>query len=113
LSRANEVSRGTAISELPLGWSCYLLLCVDGRYYCGITSNLPQRLRDHRSGRGGSFTSDAKPLALVWYERHNDRSSAARREHQLKSWNHTKKATLAEGRWRLSPSAVAVRVSLD
>jgi hypothetical protein len=46
MSRANEVSRGTLrdIPDLPDGWCCYLLLCSDGSYYCGITSKLPSSI---------------------------------------------------------------------
>jgi hypothetical protein len=28
-----------ALPDFPPGWHCYLLLCSDGSYYCGIASN--------------------------------------------------------------------------
>jgi putative endonuclease len=85
------------LPELPPGWSCYLLLCSDDSYYCGITSNLAQRVRDHSSGKGSGYTKGVKPIALVWYETHEDRHGAAERERQIKGWSREKKKELASG----------------
>ncbi|MGH9787408.1 MAG: GIY-YIG nuclease family protein [Candidatus Acidiferrales bacterium] len=91
----SEQSEPKGSPELfPPGWHCYLLLCVDRTYYCGLTSNLNHRLRHHASGKGSSYTKGAKPIALVWYERHVGRSSAAARERQLKKWSRAKKEAL-------------------
>ncbi len=98
---------------LPPGWCCYFLLCTDRSYYCGITSNLGQRLRDHASGRGSGYTKGIKPVALLWYECHEDRSSAARRERQLKKWSHAKKKALVEGRLRFKSENTCLWLSLD
>jgi putative endonuclease len=99
MSRANEVSRGTmrlTVNFKP-GWHCYLLYCSDNSDYCGITSNLTRRLRDHASGKGPGYTKGAKPVAFVWYEPHLDRRSAAERELQIKAWSRAKKRSLANG----------------
>lgn len=85
------------LSEFLPGWYCYLLLCNDGSYYCGITSNLTNRIRDHASGKGSGYTKENKPVALVWYESHKNRRSAAARENQIKNWNREKKCQLADG----------------
>ena len=52
------------LPEFPPGWHCYLLLCAPGSYYCGITSNLADRIRDHASGKGSGYTKKVKPIAL-------------------------------------------------
>jgi predicted GIY-YIG superfamily endonuclease len=49
---------------------------------------------------------------LLWYECHEDRSSAARRERQLKKWSHAKK-TLVEGRLRFKSANTRLWFSLD
>jgi len=107
------VSRGIPSNKFPAGWCCYLLLCSDGSYYCGITTELKQRVRDHASGKGSGYTKGAKPIALVWYEPHPNRSSAARRERQMKNWSHGKKKGLAEGRPQFKGIGAPVWVSLD
>ena len=108
------MSRGTLqnIPELPTGWCCYLLLCSDGSYYCGITSNLLHRIRDHASGKGGTYTKGTKPLALVWYSSERDRHAAARREQQIKGWGKGKKQKLAGGDPALTEMGSPVLVSL-
>jgi|GEM_PF-3667789 putative endonuclease len=81
MSRANEVSRGTVrnIPNFGPGWCCYLLLCSDGSYYCGIASNLATRVRDHASGKGSGYTKEIKPVALVRYDHHTNRRASAPR----------------------------------
>jgi putative endonuclease len=32
-------------------WLVYLLRCRDGSLYCGITNDLPKRLKAHAAGR--------------------------------------------------------------
>ncbi len=105
--------RSESKGHLPPGWCCYLLLCADRSYYCGITSNLGQRLWDHACGRGSGYTKGIKPVALLWYECHEDRSSAARRERQLKKWSHAKKKALVEGRLRFKSANTRLWLSLD
>ena len=85
------------LPELPSGWCCYLLLCSDDSFYCGITSNLAHRIRDHSSGKGSGYTKGANPVALVWYEPHDSRLRAAKRESQIKCWSREKKRRLANG----------------
>jgi putative endonuclease len=101
-----------AVSQLPLGWCCYLILCADRSYYCRITTNLLSRIKHHSSGKGSGYTKGTPPMALVWYETHPDRSSAAARERQIKAWGRAKKTDLAEGRVELGIRARCVWVSL-
>jgi putative endonuclease len=114
VSRANNVSRGTLkkFPILPHGWCCYLLLCSDGSYYCGITSNLLHRIRDHASGKGGTYTKAMKPVALVWYCTEPNRHAAAKREQQIKRWGNEKKQKLASGDPAFSGIGSPVSVSL-
>jgi putative endonuclease len=74
---------------------------------------LSNRIRQHRSGKGSGYTKGIRPVALVWFERHDGRDSAAARERQLKGWNHSKKAMLVRGELVLSETAQTVWVSLD
>ena len=83
--------------DLPAGRACYLLLCEDTSFYCGLTSNLTRRLQHHASGKGSGYTKGVRPVALVWFEPAADRMQAAARERQIKKWNHRKKQDLQEG----------------
>ena len=83
-------------STFPSGWASYLLLCSDGSFYCGTTRHLRVRLTDHASGKGSIYTKKKMPLALVWFEPHPSRNSAAAKEREIKKWGRTKKKSLAE-----------------
>ena len=56
---------------------------VDGRYYVGSTRNLDERLERHNQGRS-VYTRARGPWKLVHAERHPDRSSAVKREKEIK-----------------------------
>jgi len=99
-------------ADFPAGWCCYLILCADQSYYCGITSNLKTRLRNHASGKGAKHTSHARPLALVWYEAHDSKHTAAAREMQIKCWGNEKKRALAAGELSFGSFGVSVVVPL-
>ena len=88
------------LPNFPQGWCCYLLLCADDSYYCGLTGDLKQRLLDHASAKGSKYTTGTKPTALVWFEHYPSREHAARREREIKKWGRTKKKKLARsGVW--------------
>ena len=56
------------------------------RYYIGhTTETMHERLRKHLSAHGG-WTSRAKDWCVVYQEALPDKSSAYRRELQVKSW---------------------------
>jgi putative endonuclease len=88
-----------------------MLRCIDGSYYVGLTSDLSQRIHDHSSGKGSTYTKGTKPMVLVWFESHPNRETAVSREKQIKGWNHSKKHALAAGELRLGLSARNVWVS--
>jgi len=69
----------------------YVLLCSDGSFYTGISNNLPQRFSDHRKGVGGAYTRSHPPVRIIYQKELPDKSSALRREAQIKSWNRQKK----------------------
>lgn len=56
-----------------------------GRYYIGTTDNLDRRLAEHTAGVSPA-TRNRGPWQVVYTELHPDRSSAMKREYQLKSW---------------------------
>jgi putative endonuclease len=72
-------------------WNVYVLLCSDGSFYTGISTNPQQRFLDHTSGRGGAYTRSHKPVKIIYLEKHPDKSSALKREAQIKSWPRRKK----------------------
>lgn len=76
-----------------------MLRLSDGSLYCGITSDLKRRLREHRSGRGSKYVKGRLPLELVYLEEHESRAKAMRRELEVKSWSKQRKERLVES-WK-------------
>lgn len=72
-------------------YSVYLLLCSDASLYTGITTDLTRRFQKHLTGRGGAYTRTHRPVRIVYQETFPDRSSALRREAEIKSWSRTAK----------------------
>ena len=68
-----------------------------GTIYVGVTSNLVQRIWQHREGVGGGFTARYGCKRLVWFELHGTMENAILREKQLKAGSRAKKIALVEG----------------
>jgi putative endonuclease len=68
----------------------------NGTIYVGVTSNLRQRVYQHRNGLLEGFTKDNDYKLLVWYEVHEDLQDARRREAQMKKWKRPWKLRLIE-----------------
>ena len=61
------------------------------KYYFGhTTEKLQERLRKHLSDHAG-FTAKAKDWELIYYETYPDKSSAYRRELEIKKWKSKKR----------------------
>jgi putative endonuclease len=76
-------------------WTIYLARCGDGTLYTGITTDRERRLAEHNAGAGAAYTRSRLPVTLVYWETVSDRSSALRREHQIKKLTRVEKEALA------------------
>ena len=68
-----------------------------GTLCIGVTSNLVQRINQHRNGLIDGFTKDYGVKRLVHYETFDEIGLAIAREKQLKKWNREWKINLIEG----------------
>ena len=67
----------------------------NGTLYTGVTSDLVQRVWQHKEGKVG-FTSRYLCKLLVWYEIHEEMLPAIAREKQIKAGSRRKKVALIE-----------------
>ncbi|MCR4325130.1 MAG: GIY-YIG nuclease family protein [Candidatus Curtissbacteria bacterium] len=74
----------------------YILRCSDNSLYCGMTSNLEKRLKEHNSStsRGAKYLRAKKPVSLVYSETFANIQSAMSREFKVKKWTKVKKEAL-------------------
>jgi putative endonuclease len=68
----------------------------DGVLYVGVTSNLIQRICQHRSGIMDGFTKKYFVKRLVYYEVHENIEDAIKKEKMIKSWQRQWKINLIE-----------------
>jgi len=83
-------------------WFVYLLLCDQKTFYVGITTDIVNRLVEHRS-KQSFFTKKFSDIKLLYCERYVSEHEAASREKQLKGWSHKKKQMLVEGKLGINP----------
>jgi len=77
-----------------MNWVCYFLRCADGTLYCGITNDIDRRLAAHNAGEGAKYTRGRVPVTLAYSEICTDKSSALKREMELKRLPREKKLLL-------------------
>jgi len=58
----------------------------NGTLYIGVTSDLVQRVHQHRNGLIDGFTKKYGCKYLVWFQAFDDLDEARRRELQMKEW---------------------------
>ena len=68
----------------------------NGTLYIGVTSNLVQRVWQHKNKLVEGFAERYRLHRLVWYEVHDTMESAISREKALKKWNRAWKIELIE-----------------
>ena len=69
---------------------------ANGTLYVGVTSNLIQRIYQHKHNLVEGFTQKYNVHDLVYYELHESAESAIRREKRLKDWKRQWKIDLIE-----------------
>jgi len=78
----------------------YIVKCSDNTLYTGITTNLKRRIDEHNGGNGARYTSNKTPVKCIFSEQHSNRSLAAKREAEIKSWDRIKKLTLVQSNFK-------------
>jgi len=77
-----------------MNWQVYIILCSDDTLYTGITTDLQRRFAQHASGRGAKYFRGRKPLEMVYQEIGHTRSTATRRELEIKTLSRAEKLIL-------------------
>lgn len=94
--------------ERAKGWLVYVVTCVDGSLYIGITNDLERRLLAHNAGRGGAYTRSRRPVALAFKRRCRSATTARRLEVALKRLDRPRRLRLVAG----DPAVLAAALAL-
>ncbi len=74
----------------------YILTNQSRTLYVGMTSNLTQRMEQHRAGTVPGFTMQYRVNKLVYFEQTDDPYAAVMRERRLKKWRREWKMALVD-----------------
>ena len=90
---------GIQITWLPCRMAFYVYIVANGRngaIYIGSTDDLSARIWQHKTKAMAGFTMRYGCDQLVWYEVHDTREAAFRRERRIKEWRRSWKLLLIE-----------------
>ena len=74
----------------------YIMSNQSRTLYVGVTNDLEQRVRQHKSKLIPGFTAKYNVTSLVFYEEFADVNQAIEWEQRLKGWTRAKKIALIE-----------------
>lgn len=86
------------MSRDPGNWSLYIIEASDASLYTGITTDVERRFAEHAARRRGArYFSGRDPVKIVYREDGHSRSSATRREAEIKKLSRRAKMKLIDG----------------
>ena len=74
-------------------WYVYVVVCNDKSFYCGITTNITRRLKQHNGElKGGAkYTRARRPCKLIYTKKAMNRSIASKEESTFKKLSRKQK----------------------
>jgi putative endonuclease len=76
-------------------WSLYIIEASDASLYTGITTDVERRFDEHLNcQKGAKYFNGRSPVRVVYREEGHDRSSASRREAEIKKLSRSEKQRL-------------------
>ena len=81
---------------MKAGYVYIMASARNGTLYIGVTSDLVQRVWQHREGLVPGFARKHGCILLVWYEAYEDLQQARLRELQMKKWKRLWKLSTIE-----------------
>lgn len=72
----------------------YIVMCDDGTYYTGYTTDVERRVAEHNDGTGAKYTRGRRPVDLVHVETYDSQSAAMQREYAIKQLRRSQKEQL-------------------
>ena len=73
-----------------------MVRCRDGNLYTGITTDVDNRMADHRANKGAKYLRGRGPLKLVLKKQIGEKGRALKVEHQVKNLPKDKKEALVK-----------------
>ena len=72
-------------------WFVYILECMDGSYYTGVTIDVDKRMEAHASGKGSKYVYRKGFKELLRVKECKDKSDAHKCEYEIKQLHRGQK----------------------
>jgi len=84
------------VSSRGCAWVVYIVRCADATLYTGIAKDVSRRVEEHNSSNvlAANYTRARRPVVLVHQEMTATRSTAGKREHEIKRMTRLEKEAL-------------------
>ena len=81
---------------MSTNWYVYMIRCADNSLYTGVTTDVERRLYEHNycNKSGARYTRGRRPVELEYMEMTTSRSTACKRESDIKSMTKSAKEKL-------------------
>jgi len=77
-----------------MSWCVYIILCSDSSLYTGISNDVNRRFNQHLEQKGAKYFRGRNPEQLVFVEPGHTRSTASKREADIKKLSRKQKLQL-------------------
>ena len=78
-----------------MSYNVYIVQCSDTTLYTGIAVDVEKRVHEHNySLKGAKYTKARRPVKLLYTQEYKDRSSASKREYEIKKMSRDQKLKL-------------------
>lgn len=65
-------------------WHVYILECLNGNFYTGVTNNIEKRMITHQKGNGSKYVKRYGFKKLLYHKECENRSDACKKEYFIK-----------------------------
>ena len=72
-------------------WSVYILKCLDGSYYTGITNDIKKRMTAHKNGKGSKYVKSRGFGRLICSKNYTNKSEVLKAEYKIKQLHRDEK----------------------
>jgi putative endonuclease len=80
-----------------MNWFVYMIEASDNSYYTGITTDVERRFSEHcSSALGAKYFIGRSPVRVIYEESGHSRSSASKREYEIKKLTRRQKVLLVQ-----------------
>lgn len=100
----SEIQNRSAQDGTGRSWYVYIVRCVDGSLYTGVTTDVARRLKEHNGNNklAAAYTRARRPVTIVYNEALSTQSGALKREYEIKQLCSSDKEVLVNKSKRLS-----------